>query len=1149
MFFTFCLSLLLNLLILCVTFLRLKPPLKRPGKNHHISGSPFEDGLVVDIERSKKRVSSLLKSERTVFLEKLNYTKFLRTALENRAAIIIQKIWRGRFVRNCVNETVRQIMIEKKIRSHIKQYLASKGVSISHFKHRENYSNIRKSAATKIQNVFRKFISRKTIFRKWREALEFRRRQAAIIIQCLFRCKTAKKRILYLASKQKNLAVHQSATRIQVCWRRLMAKRRVRIRRIKLRWLAARMIQCWFRSRHSRKLANAIKDLILRKRIFKGAQKIQCAVRKFLSRHRMRRVRYRFYFQLFSNSAIKIQAVIRRFIARRRFPKHSVSVIAARAVQQDLENALMERSEVQRKATEAADIEDSMNIYRQFALQNYVQVEDLIVERIQSGLSMAEEVSSTSGNSILHLSAEAGQLEMVRKSLLWGFDINTRNLQGLTPLLLAAKNHHLSIVQYLLNLPPTESWPSTAVLQPLSDSDTYQLLAFAVDTVVVPPAAAAAPATAVPAATPGRRASVSMSGKLASIGSSIAGTSTSAIAAAASAATRNSLALLNSLILFGLNVNAVQEETEMTALLAACEVGNFEAVKVLLKNRAGTDVNDVDGQTPLHKASKSSPDIVRGLLGLDNSLSVVIPELTRASYLLSTDNNGKSCALLAALNGQKVILDIIYDVVQKTPVMHLPAAYAELSPPVPILFENTDEDIGWSPADIECVLRLAKNNQVFCFEKVLEAGFDPLWSLSGEGKTAVHIAAQYGSMEVLDVLMSRSVDFSHVDVRGRNVFHYAAMATSTSVSSSSSVAPPAPSSSIAAAAAAASASISLSTFTPAQQASSAIISHLLSHSCTSTCKLHADMLAATDNEGCCPIHILAQEGCEISFELLAASGLEKAWSVANHDGMTPLLVASSYVRHSFVKRAVDLGAPLTSQDYRNHDCIWHLFHPLYRLSSFSTNHPHHPTYLHSPPSTTTVTPGPSRHGSLNATLRHTNSSINGSFSTSNELHSNRSTSSSTSFSNAIHMQARYPLCSEYWIRKIGGLTAPRRDRDEERARLTKDVELLLFLLRRGCSLFSPSSMITSPDRLLALPISLRPNSGVKSSSPLLRNLQLSASEAEELLDSGDILVRELGFTALKELPAILSAKECWRLGEEILSIHGRLLLLFLFVFY
>jgi ankyrin repeat protein len=79
--------------------------------------------------------------------------------------------------------------------------------------------------------------------------------------------------------------------------------------------------------------------------------------------------------------------------------------------------------------------------------------------------------------------------------------------------------------------------------------------------------------------------------------------------------------LIKMLLLFGLNkyLNIQQEETGMTALHAACEVGHLETVKLLLKGKADKMVMDEMGQTPLHKACGSSLECVQYLLGIEVS--------------------------------------------------------------------------------------------------------------------------------------------------------------------------------------------------------------------------------------------------------------------------------------------------------------------------------------------------------------------------------------------------------------------------------------------------------------------------------------------------------------------------------------------------
>ncbi len=86
----------------------------------------------------------------------------------------------------------------------------------------------------------------------------------------------------------------------------------------------------------------------------------------------------------------------------------------------------------------------------------------------------------------------------------------------------------------------------------------------------------------------------------------------------------------------GMNINARDEETEQTALLAAVDRENFDMVRFLLQN--GADINLVGGQgfTPLHRAV------------LDGTPAMVLLLLDRGAYLEGQDDLGRTPLILAS---------------------------------------------------------------------------------------------------------------------------------------------------------------------------------------------------------------------------------------------------------------------------------------------------------------------------------------------------------------------------------------------------------------------------------------------------------------------------------------------------------------------
>ncbi len=200
------------------------------GKKHpRLAGSPFEDGLVVDVERSKRRINNVLKTEKTHFMQKLQKSKLIRTTIENRAAMAIQRIFRGHYVRLHNIEIVKKVHIYKLIRKDLLMYLQKEyNMNISFLNHKLLHAHYRFTAATKIQCTFRQYVSIKALIRRRFEYTLIQKQKACIYIQSFFRGINSRERVRYIRERQRFTRFSQSALLIQCAFRRMVAIQRVR---------------------------------------------------------------------------------------------------------------------------------------------------------------------------------------------------------------------------------------------------------------------------------------------------------------------------------------------------------------------------------------------------------------------------------------------------------------------------------------------------------------------------------------------------------------------------------------------------------------------------------------------------------------------------------------------------------------------------------------------------------------------------------------------------------------------------------------------------------------------------------------------------------------------------------------------------------
>ena len=93
------------------------------------------------------------------------------------------------------------------------------------------------------------------------------------------------------------------------------------------------------------------------------------------------------------------------------------------------------------------------------------------------------------------------------------------------------------------------------------------------------------------------------------------------------------------------------------------------------------------------------------------------------------------------------------------------------------------------------------------------------------------------------------------------------------------------------------------------------------------CKLIESSLCSQDINGHTPIHVAAIEGVDFSLDLIARQGIDGAISTVDKDGLTPLMLACSYLQLNVVTRLLELGSDPKIVDTLGHDSLWHLYHP------------------------------------------------------------------------------------------------------------------------------------------------------------------------------------------------------------------------------
>jgi ankyrin repeat protein len=806
---------------------RIKAPGKKPGLNLYVS--PLEGGAADSNSRSRKLCNDILKNEKVMFMSRLQKSRYQRTTLENIAAILIQKIFRGYWIRSHKQliqlRTKMQLYMRRALLNSFSSAAGAEGETIpSLSQYRQQYRLKYHSAALTIQCSYRCYLSRVFINRKRYEHFHVCRNKSVIRIQSLVRQKIGYETVKIKREKNTLFLKYKAALLIQSIYRRVLAKRKLFQRRFKLQWLAARIIQTAFRGRNTRKSFALYKTIIQRIKLFKASRRIQCLIRKKIAKQRVKRLRMRRLYLRIFRATVRIQCLVRSFLGKIAMKKQRVYCEEQREMKRIRDEAMAQES----LAQQTKALSDSMDVYLQAQLGLLSQVDSLVHHELEAGNESYCQEMDEQGNTVLSIAVRYGHLDLVRKCLLWGYDVNHVNQMGESVIAIAADKLHYEIVLYLLSYVPPPSATSASGKLELSDED--------------------------------------------------AGVVITALAKA------SDLKFMRAFLeKYPNKANAIHPINECLAIHVACELGNADMVHLLLRHGSVVDLVDDLGQLPIHKAcSSANLEVVKVLLGLcDVEYSTIrcTSNFHRNELLLKTDADGKDALLVAMLNGRTEVMKYLLTIIDSK------KRKAALG------------DISWSAGDLLLANGLAQEGNVECLKALLECGYDLSWAPENTGITALMTACAMGKIRMIDYLLEKGCDLSILDNEGRNSFHHAA-----------------------------------------QCQEEAVIPYLLScgNKAPVSCHLSPDLLLVQDkSSGSSPVHTIAQHGTSLSFELLAQEQLERAMTLTDLNGMTPLAIACDFNQTNAIKQLLSLASqqsqhqPLavTQKDLKGKNALWHYFFP------------------------------------------------------------------------------------------------------------------------------------------------------------------------------------------------------------------------------
>ena len=882
---------------------------KAPSKKNTINmyQSPMENGLN-DEKKARKMCREILHNERKAFMLQLQKSRNKRTALETIAAVIIQTIYRGFIVRHNAEAIKNKCLMRNAVNSFLIKHLSESNLPAmtTRGEHRRHYGMKRNNAATAIQCAFRCYLSRNFINRRRFEYEIEKKDSACTRIQTLGRRVIARDTVGRRRERYTLQRRILGSMKIQCQVRMMLARRKVALRRFKLRWLAARMIQGCFRGRNIRKCMAVYLAAQEKVKYYRGARALQKIIRGRIGRSRSNRIKLRFLYLKIFKAATRIQAMVRKFL--------SVSVVKARKQDKKFRDQiradLILAEEKKKDAKEAESLMNSMDIFFQTKAGEVSNVDALYHSEIEGGASPEDVANHTNdmGDTILSHAAKYNQLDIVRKCIRWGYDVNHENALGDNVITLAATEGHMSVVMYMLSdsqknaaeiiaaMPKKEKKiiekESAAVVEERTyeennandstqeggeekENNTFVTGQYDDDEQKSAQEINKEPEQEQEAKVDGsgeiareeedEEEIVIKSPKVLNLSSDDMG---SILGAAAKHPDITHLKMIVDIYIK--DVNVLQPLTLMTALHVACEEGNSEHVDFLIKNGAKLDVKDDSGQLPLHKSAKSSLDIMKNLLSKMPSKDLTGDELktARQDLLFLKDFDGKDCFIISSLHGKSDIVSYITDVVDMNARV-------------------ISDEVGWSENDIVNTSTLVKEGNLPCLKHVIQEGFDSSWCTEESGITISMVAAQSGRTDILEYLLtSIGADFSICDVNGMNSFHYAAQFTKKD-----------------------------------------IIPILLSadDKVKEMCKVTKSLLTSQDKSGCTPIHYSAKFGSSLSFEQLAPNEIRSAIALKDKEGLTPLLTACKHKKTDQIAALLKLGSDPKAVDNRGSNALWHYF--------------------------------------------------------------------------------------------------------------------------------------------------------------------------------------------------------------------------------
>lgn len=358
-------------------------------------------------------------------------------------------------------------------------------------------------------------------------------------------------------------------------------------------------------------------------------------------------------------------------------------------------------------------------------VQQASEIEASIKKLLDSSVSVNQLTSP--GQTLLARAAQDGSAEIVKILLRHMSDPLISDLQGQTPLTLAARQGHVKVLSVLLEWAKSLSTERAVQMMEHVDHEGWTALRSA--------------------AWGGHCEAVCL---LLDAGADVNGCDSEGRTALRAAAWGGHEEIVLTLLDYGAQVNKADSKG-CTPLIAAAYMGHYETVEILLDHDAEVDKADKDGRTALSVVALCVPTAA-GIKGFGEVAGLL---LERGADPGHRDHDGMTPLLLAAYEGHEDVVELLLE------------AGADVD-------ETAGPDGSVSAAAaVTPLLAAAAMGHMKTVSKLLFWGAD-VDAIDCEGRTALCLAAARGSLEVVRALLDRGLDENHKDDLGWTPLHAAA---------------------------------------------------------------------------------------------------------------------------------------------------------------------------------------------------------------------------------------------------------------------------------------------------------------------------------------------------------------------------------------